>query len=468
MTIINDVIAGVLGTSGETWSWEDNLHAASFRGVSFAVESGDGSFGRRQAVHEYPYRDSAWVEDMGRSTRRITLTGFIIQSSRIYSASDVMTQRDSLVAAAEQAGPGTLVHPTLGELTVSVPEGGLRVQESQEDGRIFRFTLTVIESGLKVFAVTGTADAISTVKASWFATVSTAAARILAEIKAEMRSVSQAVKTIKSTAAFWTKNVESVFTEATNLSNVLKSTFGSTRYGRYNTGSVGGSASGTSSAPDNTADTDDYAGLVKSKIAESVENLAAITTAINAIEASNDLDSYSDNLQALYVVMLDSVTGGGDLINSLETLSGFNDSTYWQDSHDSAVASAAQIYINVLTASSMAYAVSQYTPGNYDEASELMRRVAAVIDATALSAADAGYDDVYEAMQELRSSIVTALETNGADLARVKAVTFNRSLPALNIANRLYQDADRVESLVKMAGPVHPAFMPASFKALTS
>lgn len=468
MTIINDVIAGVLGTSGDTWSWEDNLHAASFRGVSFAVERGDGSFGRRQAVHEYPYRDSAWVEDMGRSTRRITLTGFIIQSSRIYSASDVMTQRDSLVAAAEQAGPGTLVHPTLGELTVSVPEGGLRVQESQEDGRIFRFTLTVIESGLKVFAVTGTADAISTVKASWFATVSTAAARILAEIKAEMRSVSQAVKTLKNTTAFWTKNVESVFTEATNLSNVLKSTFGSTRYGRYNTGSVGGSASGTSSATDNTADTDDYSGLVKSKIAESVENLAAITTAISAIETSTDLDSYSDNLQALYTAMLASVTGGNDLVNSLETLSGFNDSTYWQDSHDSAVASAAQIYINVLTASSMAYAVSRYTPGNYDEASELMRRVAAVIDAAALSAADAGYDDVYEAMQELRSSIVTALETNGADLARVKAVTFNRSLPALNIANRLYQDADRVESLVKMAGPVHPAFMPASFKALTS
>lgn len=468
MTIVSSALSSLLGGSGDTWSWQDNLHAASFRGVPFAVETGDGSFGRRQAVHEYPYRDSVWVEDMGRATRRLTLTGFILQSSRIYTASDVMTQRDSLIAAAETSGSGTLVHPTLGELTVSVPEGGLRLHENKDEARMFRFTLTVIESGLKVFAITSATDAASTVKTSWLSTVTTIAARVIAEIKGDMRSVSQAIKTLKSTVAFWTNMVESTFTEASNLSNVLKSTFGSTRYGRYNTGSVGGTVSGTSSSTDDTADTDDYAALVDTKIAESVENAATMSAAIATVLASSDLDSFSTNLQAVYTALLDSVAGGSDLIDSLETLSGFSDTTYRQDSHDSAVASDAQIFINTLTASAMAYAASQYTPANYDEATALMRRVATVMDAAILSAADAGYDDVYEAMQTLRSNAVTTLETNGADLARVRTVTYARPLPALNIANRLYQDAARAESLMKMADPIHPAFMPTSFKALTS
>ena len=90
------------------------------------------------------------------------------------------------------------------------------------------------------------------------------------------------------------------------------------------------------------------------------------------------------------------------------------------------------------------------------------------MDAAILSAADAGYDDIYEAMQALRSAAVTALENNGASLARVVTVTYASPLPALTIANRLYQDASRAESLVKMADPIHPAFMPTSFKALTS
>jgi len=468
MTIISSAISSVLGSSGDTWSWQDNLHAASFRGVPFAVVDADGTFGRRQAVHEYPYRDTVWIEDMGRSTRRITLNGFIVQSSQLYTASDVMTQRNSLLAAAETSGPGTLVHPTLGELTVSIPEGGLRIHESAEDGRMFRFTLTVIESGLKVFAITSAADAASTVKTSWFATVTTAITRAVSEVKAEMRSVSQAVKTLKSTTAFYTELVNSTFTEATNLSNVLKSTFGSTRYGRYNTGSVGGSASGTSSGTDNTEDTDDYSALVATKIAESVENAAAMSSAIETLLASSDLASYSTNLEAVYTAMLDSVAGGDDLIDSLGSLSGFSDSTYRPDTYDSAVAGIAQILINTLTAAAMAYAASLYTPTNYDEATALLRRVSDVMDTAMLSAADAGYDDIYDAMQTLRGHIVTTLETNGAELARIKTVTYARPLPALNIANRLYQDATRAESLVKMADPVHPAFMPTSFKALTS
>lgn len=467
MSIIGSAVSDILYGSGDSFSWQDKLHPASFRGVPFAVESGDGIFGRRQAVHEYPYRDSVWVEDMGRATRRLHLTGFIVQGSRVYTAGDVMSQRDALIAAAESAGSGTLVHPTLGELTVSVMEGGLRIHEHKDEGRMFRFTLTVIESGLKVFAVTSATDASSLVKTSWLTMATTAAARLISEVKGDLRSLSQAVNTLKSTAQFWTSMVKNTISQATNLGNVLKSTFGSSRYGRYNTGSVGGNASGTTSSTVNSDDTDDYKGLVATRMAQGVQNRAAVTTATDAVMASNDVESFAANVKTVILIILASPAGGADLVNSLDNLAGFTDKTYRQDPHDSAVATDAQIYINAMIAGAMAYAASLYTPANYDEASALTRRVSDVMDAAMLLVADAGYDDLYADMMTLRTHFVNAMTINGANLASVQSVTFNRPLPALTIANRLYQNADRTESLVKMADPVHPAFMPPRFKALS-
>lgn len=466
MTIIHDAIAGVLGTSGETWQWSENLHAASFRGVPFAVERGDGTFGRRQAVHEYPYRDSVWVEDMGRATRRITLNGFILQSSRVYKASDVMTQRNSLIAAAEMAGPGTLVHPTLGELTVSVPDGGLRVQESAENGRVFHFTLTVIESGLKVFAITSAADAASTVKTSWFATVTTNVASFVAEVKGEIRAVTSAINTVKSTFAFWTDMVNDAVSQATNLANVLKSTFGTTRYGRYNTGRVGGNSSGATASTDNTADTGDYSGLVKSKIAASIQNKQAITNALAKVETAGTVEEFAEATEAVFTELLLLTAGGMDLINLLETMATFKDKTTHADPAATRIQQATRIYLNAMSAGAMAYAASQYTPASYDEAMDLTRRTVNALDAATLLAADSAYDTLYRQLLTLRDNLVTTLGNNGADLARIHTVTFAKPQPALTLANRLYQDASRTEAIIKMADPAHPAFMPTRFKAL--
>ncbi|TOL40332.1 hypothetical protein CGH97_26850, partial [Vibrio parahaemolyticus] len=56
--------------------------------------------------------------------------------------------------ACEEGNTGTLIHPTLGELTVNITESGLRINENADNGRVFEFELVVIESGLKVFAIT--------------------------------------------------------------------------------------------------------------------------------------------------------------------------------------------------------------------------------------------------------------------------------------------------------------------------
>jgi len=116
----------------------------------------------------------------------------------------------------------------------------------------------------------------------------------------------------------------------------------------------------------------------------------------------------------------------------------------------------------------MAYAASIYDPVSYEDAADLLQRVVSVIDTVSLSAADAGYDQVFSELSVLKTTIKTTLQDKGAQLANVSTVRFSASLPALNLANRLYQDASRTEGLVKMGDPIHPAFMPLSFKALSS
>ncbi|ETS31119.1 hypothetical protein BB987_09415 [Photorhabdus temperata] len=48
MPLIKDAISSFLGKD-EAWKWSEHLHPASFRGVPFAVVSGESVFGRRQA-----------------------------------------------------------------------------------------------------------------------------------------------------------------------------------------------------------------------------------------------------------------------------------------------------------------------------------------------------------------------------------------------------------------------------------
>ncbi|EKN5072697.1 TPA: DNA circularization protein [Yersinia enterocolitica] len=468
MSLISNALSDLLGTGGDSWQWSEHLHPASFRGVPFAVMTAEGVFGRRQAIHEYPYRDTAWIEDLGRATRRLTIRGFLIQSSGLYTAPDVMTQRDSLIAACEMPDAGTLVHPTLGEMTVSIPESGLRLNEGAESGRVFEFTLTIIESGLRVFSITSSADAVSSIQSSWFGLATKSVATFIATVKGEIRSVTQTIRTLKSTAAFWVNMVNSTTSEATNLGNVLRSTLGRDRYGRYNHGTVGGSVSGATASVSTQSDTTNLSALVAQKMAVSVEGRASLVAASDALKEATTVEGHANAALAVVNAILSSGASTLDLIRMMQELTSINDDTFRPNPGDSNTATASYQLIIVLCAGAMVFAASQYQPESYDDAVDILTRVCDVVDAAALSAADSGNDEVYQALMDLRGSIVTLLQQTGANLSRVEIVNFNRSLPALNLANRLYQDARRGDALVKMAAPVHPAFMPIRFKALNS
>lgn len=91
----------------------DGLLPGSFRGVPFLIKSSTVSGGRKQVVHEFPNSDKRFVEDLGLENETIDLT--LTVPTRSY-----FTLRDSLKAAFERKGYGTLVHPLYGIRQVAV------------------------------------------------------------------------------------------------------------------------------------------------------------------------------------------------------------------------------------------------------------------------------------------------------------------------------------------------------------
>jgi prophage DNA circulation protein len=118
-------------------SWREELRDASFRGIAFKWRDTGGEPGRRVAVHEYPLKEKAESEDLGGKAVRGSINAWVLGDS--YRAN-----RDALLEALGQPGPGVLVHPTRGELSVQILDFPWR--ESTEEGGMARFQISYLEA----------------------------------------------------------------------------------------------------------------------------------------------------------------------------------------------------------------------------------------------------------------------------------------------------------------------------------
>ena len=116
------------------------LRKASYNGVNFEVSNSNLKFGRRVVVHEYPQQDVPYGEDLGRATRLITMSAFIV-------GADYASRSKKLIEALEKpvTEPGTLVHPWLGSLKVYLSEKPQITWNLAQ--RLVTFNLTFVEAG---------------------------------------------------------------------------------------------------------------------------------------------------------------------------------------------------------------------------------------------------------------------------------------------------------------------------------
>lgn len=92
-------------------SWEDNLLDASFRGVQIDVVDENLEAQRFLSQHGTPYKDGDSVEDLGRGAR-------VFAMRVVFWGKNYEFALRGLLEALDTIGPGQLVHPIYGDLSV--------------------------------------------------------------------------------------------------------------------------------------------------------------------------------------------------------------------------------------------------------------------------------------------------------------------------------------------------------------
>ncbi|ACQ67614.1 DNA circularization protein [Candidatus Williamhamiltonella defendens] len=409
--------------------WFETLQKAQFRGVPFAVLGGKSSFGRKTAVHEYPYRDKPWVEDLGRATRQLTVKGFLVEDSVIYGGGAVIDQRSNLIAACETAGAGTLIHPTYGELTVSIPSGGLKIVEQWDNGRYFEFTLRAIESGLKVFPVTTSTPLPD--EESWLKSIATTTLQFVTTVNSILRKSTALIQTLQSTAVFWVSQVTGTLNQANNLINTMTDVFDSNHYGRFQSSGNSGLASHQT-----------YPVLMQKQKAASAQNRGKVATVGDELTQSVDAETYAGVANALLSAVVLSVSEPQDQIRIFIHLSVFETGND-VPGVDDAVQDAAILLFQRLALACLGRAALSYQPVSPDDAWDMMTLAGEALEVGAVNAADMVHDDTYRDLIALHNTVVSTLTERGANLARFTEYQFDTSLPSLVLSERIYQDPAR-------------------------
>lgn len=440
----------------------DTLQPASFRGIPFGVAGGESRHGRRLAVHEYPKKDKPWAEDLGRSARSIVITGFLVTDSMVYGGGDVAGQYEALVGAAETEGTGTLVHPMLGDLEVSVPDGGLQIVSRWDEGRMVQFTLACIETGEREFP-SSSADTPSETGVSALSAALASAQDFYDSVFSVIDQGFSILNMATATAGGWLNLVSFAANDATSLFNTLVELPGD--FGRFFSGRLTGYQS-----PSWEPQSDATIGSLISDGTALRGNVAAAGSALLADCQTTNIAAMSDAAQAVAAALLASTANPADAVRILTGVCNYYPTLPTSPSVTGQAESTMQMAMGAMlrrcTMAALAEASALYQPFSADDAAALRGQLADLLQTEIDIAGDHPDDNSFAALSSLRSAVIKDLDTRGANLPQLQTVATNLPQPACVIAQRLYQDAGRTDELITEANPAHPAFMPVSFRAL--
>lgn len=387
-------------------NWRDELRPGSFRGVAFEVGSADQDGGRRQVVHEFAQRDDVFVEDLGLRPHEHRLDVFIL-------GADYMARRDALIAALEVVGPGTLVHPYRGSLTVS----SLRysVRETKDEGGIAYFDLTFVRSAVAE-RPTQTEDTAATAKAA----ATGASAEGLAGFQKGF--------SVSGLAGFVAEGAAGRIGE---LGDTLSAGLGR----------LGGARDALSNA------------------ALRIQTLRS--DALSLVRRVPDLGGAIFDLVTSARLLASTPR---QALRELTALIGFHSNAPVYQSTparraEAGNAAAIERLVTLVASAEAVVAVTTLTFDSYDDAVALRDDLADRLDQAAAELADAGDDAGFARLNELRLAMVRDVTSRGGSLARLQAYSPAGTEPALVIAQRLYGDAGRAAEIVARNRLRHPGFV---------
>jgi prophage DNA circulation protein len=434
-----------------------SLQQAYFRGIPFYVDAQQVQKGRKIAVHDYPFRDGGWAEDMGRKQRIFRFQGHLI-------GDEAPLLQLVLDAALEKSGPGLLIHPTLGAMQVVVMSATSAV--SKDRLRVISLELTFLEQGSSLFPsiVTNTINDVLDKFDSLLAAIPTGLLSIA--VIAAAAGAQAATESSNVTASFGA-NCTSVATDPGGIvamATALPPPDSDTSYGLYANGSA------TAAIPVGTtvADLQSQLAVQRGIVAEAVTSANTAATLFSASTAPNVVSTLSALVESARATM----TNPADQVRTLLALATFTYSdTQGGNGLGGELAAIRNAFAQVARRTalgSLALACAAYQPSSYQDAETLRSLVSSAFDIEITAAGDAGDDDDYVALKQLRASVIQDLTTRGASLPLVITVSLPSSLPSLVVAYRLYQDSTRANQVAVAADVPHPAFLPTSLQVLAS
>lgn len=450
---ISSLATGGYGARGTLGIWAATLQPASFRGVPFGVYSSTVKTGRRTAVHVYPYRDEVWVEDIGLGNRIFAFRGFLV-------GDDVFAQRDRMVSAVETAGPGVLVHPSIGSRNCSIID--FSATERAELGRVVELEITAMQTVGSVTPI-----AIAQTQKGVLGAVSSALAAAAKDfntyVAAPLAYGEGVVQKVVAITSLWQSTAMQLSGDASLLADAVNGLTGN--YGRYNSGNL------TTPAASNATISGVLSAAITNKTAVASAS-ASLTIAADGLAATST-GAFVAAAQGVAEALIAAAVSPADQVRLMTKLQAFSPLivTGTEGTIGAAISTAQTGVAAVLRRVAMAElasACASYQPTSSNDAQALLASVTAIFDAEITIAADAAQDATYLALRTMRTAVAKDLIVRGANLPSLQTVNVKSCQPSLALAYMLYQDAKRADELTQRVDPIHPGFFPITFEALSA
>jgi prophage DNA circulation protein len=390
------------------------LIGASFRGVPFLVESADRAGGRRTVVHQFPFRDEPYVEDLGETAHTHRVEGYVI-------GDNYLSQKNDLLNELEKFGPGTLVHPYYGSLTVIC--SSVSVHESRADGGYAQFSLEFSETPAQSPSPSAVSDPVAQVSAAADAANAATDAQFATDYDGSglpafaLASAETAIKNAAAAIKDQLSSVVSATQEAAQLNSQVTL--------------ITAEAASLARTP----------ALILGRFRDALHALSSSTIAAPGAVMSALFDTYVADLGA-------TITGTSTT------------ATRTRESSNQVALTSALRRVFVIEAARLAPIVPFVST---DDAITARTKIAGFLDEQAALADNLSYP----AIVDLRSQVLRAVP-GGAAFASIVTVTRKVPVPSLLLAYQLYGSVTLEADLLARNAIRHPGFVAGDLKALSN
>lgn len=404
-------------------SWRDDLQrvtlpdgrrliGASFRGVTFFVESSDRSGGRRTVTHEFPLRDDPYVEDLGRRARSFSIEGYVVGDGYV-------RQRDDLLSALEDvAGPGELVHPYHGRRRAICES--VRVRESIADGGMAVLSIEFAEAPAQGVVATEEPDLAEQVEESATAALAAAEVELVADFDVEGQP-SFAIESLADHLDGVAEDLGAALSGITMTTQELAALTAEVELLRLEASSI---------------------------VRDPAEAMAAFRGVILAIG-----DALTEEPRALLRALLDTYD-----LAELPLVEATTETRTRERANQEALSAALRRVLLV----EAARVIPRVTYETHEDAVADRDELVALLDEQAAAAGDAAYP----ALVGLRARVLRAVPGDAA-LARVLTISRRVPVPSLLLSYQLYGSVEQEEDILARNRSRHPGFLSGSLRVLS-